>query len=731
MSNSKFFAPLSAEEVESAVVARPPTRANANWTPIHPVPIDAPQATFEHNTLGGPSRTWEYLDAEGQLLGYVARFEIQTDKGPGKIFRPRTYCRNADGECRWEWKGFAKPWPLYGLDRLGARPDAPIMVCEGEKSADGAQARFPEYVAVSPMHGAQSPTLADWCPIVGRDAVVAGDNDQAGEGFATDAASLCVEAGAATVAIVDWPGDFPDKFDFADGAPDGWNDDRLRGLLRSAPSATTLNDEVELARLAALAPLEYDRERKATARRMGAQTTTLDGLVRARRVENETGNANDVDESALLIEHEPWPHDVDGVELLNDLVAAFENYVVLPDGAAAALALWVVHAHAHDAAYISPILTIVSPDKRCGKTTTLGVVQALVPKALSTSNISTAALFRSVEKWRPTVLIDEADTFLRDNDELRGVLNSGHIRSSARVIRTVGDDHEPKAFRTWAPKAIALIGEPPSTLLDRSIVVPLRRKRRDEAVQRFRMDRLGDLQELARRAARWAEDNIDILRDLDPDVPHALNDRAADNWRAPLAIADWVGGEWPGRARDVALALSGDKAVEDASPGAMLLADMEIIFSQRGADRIVTADLIAALVDMEDRPWAEWRRGQPVTFTSISRLLKPYGIKPDKWRVKLDSERGYLRAACEDAFSRYLRPNTATPPVPLATVATSLKDRGFLENRVATKGHSVASQLSEKANENNAVASVATQKGDMGQFEGNVPDEAMDWEDDL
>ena len=100
---------------------------------------------------------------------------------------------------------------------------------------------------------------------------------------------------------------------------------------------------------------------------------------------------------------------------------------------------------------------------------------ALTPRALSASNISPSSVFRTVDKWGPTLLVDEADSFARDNDELRGILNCGHDRSGAFVIRTVGDSHEPKQFCTWAPKAIAMIGKLPVTWQSRSIHIALKR----------------------------------------------------------------------------------------------------------------------------------------------------------------------------------------------------------------------------------------------------------------
>ena len=169
----------------------------------------------------------------------------------------------------------------------------------------------------------------------------------------------------------------------------------------------------------------------------------------------------------------------------------FTRHVVLPVGGADAAALWTLHAHAHDTAAISPILAITSPTPECGKTTLLTLLGALVPKPLAASNITAAPLFRAVEKWRPTLLIDEADTFLRDSDELRGIINSGHNRGAAFVIRSVGDDHEPRQFMTWAPKVIALIGKLPPTLASRAIHIEMRRLGPGETVEPVRADRLG------------------------------------------------------------------------------------------------------------------------------------------------------------------------------------------------------------------------------------------------
>jgi putative DNA primase/helicase len=341
------------------------------------------------------------------------------------------------------------------------------------------------------------------------------------------------------------------------------------------------------------------------------------------------------------------------VLLLEEIASAFREHLVLEEHQAQAMALWAVHAHALDAALMSPRLALVSPEKRCGKTTALTLMQSLVPRPLSASNITAAALFRTVEMASPTLLIDEADTFLRNSDELRGILNSGHNRSTAFVVRTVGDTHEPARFRTWAAVAIAMIGRLPDTLADRSITISLQRKKSQDRVRRLRLDRDSRFETLRRQAARWVSDNELSLSHWDGDLPSGLHDRAADNWRPLLAIADNAGGVWPERARAAALFLSGRD--DEGSAGALLLQDTKCIFGESSDDRISTATLLSRLHELEGRPWPEWKNGKPISPTQLARLLKPYGISPTTFRIASGAPcKGYLKANFTDAFVRYV-----------------------------------------------------------------------------
>jgi putative DNA primase/helicase len=358
---------------------------------------------------------------------------------------------------------------------------------------------------------------------------------------------------------------------------------------------------------------------------------------------------------ALTIpEVEPWSEPVDGTQLLQAVCDTFARFIVLPDGAGEALALWVLYSYVSDAFFVSPRLALNSPVKRCGKTNTMSILATLVCRPLPVSNISAASVFRTIDKFKPTLLMDEAETFLRDNEELRGILNSGHTKPTAFVVRLVGDGFEPTQFLTFAPIVFALIGKLPDTLEDRSIAIPLRRRAPNEKVERLRVDRLSQLDPLARQAARWGADHLEALRSADPDVPALGNDRAEDNWRPLLAIADAVGGEWPRRAREALRTLVGDQAGDD-SVAVQLLGDIREIFLRCGVERLSSDQLVRELAAREDRPWPEWRAGRAITPTQVARLLRGFQIKPRSVRLDASTtKKGYELAAFADGFARYL-----------------------------------------------------------------------------
>ena len=411
------------------------------------------------------------------------------------------------------------------------------------------------------------------------------------------------------------------------------------------------DDNVEISRLARLGRLVYERDRKDAARGLGMRASILDRLVEGERAKF---NGDCKQGRALnLPEPKPWPDTVNGADLLGELSKNIRRHIVMSDHATDMMALWVVHTYLLDGFAISPRLAVTSPEKGCGKTTALDLLSQLVWRPLSTANASAAAIFRVVEMMRPTLLIDEADTFLMEREDLRGVLNSGHRRGGS-VIRTVGDEFEPRSFSTYSACAIAMIGKLPATLADRAVPIELRRRRSDEPIEPFRLDRAEHLDQLARKTARWAGDNANAVRGADPDMPAGVFNRAADNWRPLLVIADAAGGEWPARARRAVQHTGGAPSGDELSSRVLLLSDIRAIFVEREAERLTSADLVEALVAIEGRPWAEWKAGKPITANGLARLLTPFKIAPETIRAGDRTPKGYQRAHFEDTFSRYL-----------------------------------------------------------------------------
>lgn len=376
-------------------------------------------------------------------------------------------------------------------------------------------------------------------------------------------------------------------------------------------------------------------------------------------VRTALGAAQEKSEKNDLPTVEPWAEPVDGAELLEDIAAVIQRYCIIDLEPTHAVALWAAFTHCVEAADTAPLLIITSPEKRCGKTR-LGIdlLGELVHRPLPASNISPAALFRAVEKYQPTLLIDEADSFAKDNEELRGIINSGHRRSSAFVVRTVGDDHEPRKFSTWGPKLLCAIGSLADTLSDRAVIIQMRRRAPGEKISRWKQARAAaELLPLHRKVARWAKDHVETLRGEEPETPAGLNDRAADNWTPLLAIADLAGGPWPGRARRAALTLSGEGVQDEQSSRVVLLQDIQEIFDTQRADRIASDLLVKDLISREDRPWIEWRHGKALTTRGLARLLKPFGVTPGIWRDGLSVVRGYRQESFREAWERYAPPS--------------------------------------------------------------------------
>ncbi len=193
------------------------TKEPLEWVAILPVPSDAPAPFAEHFKNGKPSMQWVYRLAEG-VACYVYRFDAKAE-GERKQFAPLTFCEHSTSKARaWRWQGLTEPKPLYNLDKIINRPDALVIVCEGEKAADAAAQLLPDAVTTTMLNGAQSPNKTDWQPLNGRIVWLWPDFDDAGRKCMIAIANLLKMAGAASIKTInlDVFDNLPDKGDAAD-----------------------------------------------------------------------------------------------------------------------------------------------------------------------------------------------------------------------------------------------------------------------------------------------------------------------------------------------------------------------------------------------------------------------------------------------------------------------------------------------------------------------------------
>jgi hypothetical protein len=227
-------------------------------------------------------------------------------------------------------------------------------------------------------------------------------------------------------------------------------------------------------------------------------------------------------------------------------------------------------------------------------------------------------------------------------------------------------------FSTWAPILIAMIGLPKGTILDRSITIRLQRKTRAETVAKLRHDQDDEaFKVLRQKIARFALDHSTQLKLARAATPDQLPDRQQDNWEMLLAIADAAAGDWPKRARDAAIYLSGQPLDTDGV-GTQLLADVRAAFCRADVDRLTSAQIIDSLTADETSIWNAFPKDKPITQPLLAKMLKRFDAVPSVVRGQIRGS-GYKRGVndkrldeadqtlspLENAFSRYLPPCAA------------------------------------------------------------------------
>ena len=505
----------------------------------------------------------------------------------------------------------------------------------------------------------------------GASVVLLPDNDEPGWKHINNVgASLAGIASRVRVLVL--PG-LSEKGDIRDWLAAGGKREQLDALVETAPDwqpppekappdkdkAKAATDEQALVdALARLNAVDYDRRRDEAADQMRVRRGTLDNQVNARRRElaEEKG-------PAPLFGHwlvEPWPEPVHAGELLLAIVERIKRHVVLADEQAVAVALWALFTWVHEAAAVhSPILLATSAEANSGKTTLINVVRFLAPRSLVCAGISEAALFRVVEKYEPTIIVDEADVILVENEPLRAVINGGWTRGFS-VVRCVGDDIAAR-FPNILPKGARHERQAVSSIQRSAARLSSRCGARKRAI----------------KPRTSAPSTIPVLPNCDAErsagrstTTRSLKTPSQICRRASIIGSAITGAScWPLPTPPAASGRRKRGRRPSSCPRSQTLLRSVCSFSprsRRALTSMVSNRLSVSAPPSWPRrsqgadassPFSEWKGGKPITQAQLARALKPFGIAPEVTRLPGGGRlRGYQRSQFADAWERYLPP---------------------------------------------------------------------------
>ena len=424
-------------------------------------------------------------------------------------------------------------------------------------------------------------------------------------------------------------------------------------LSQNVPKVSSKEAKDIINNMAVLSELDYQLIRVDTAKFLNVTLNSFDKLVK--NAKNELGNKN---AQSLVINIAPYKKPVDGVLIADQIFKTLGQYIACTILVKVTVVLWIFMTWVIPASNILPIAWINAPEKRCGKSTLLTLISRMSKRSLSTSNITGSALFRSIDSYRPTLCIDEIDTFINDNEGIRGILNAGHSRDNPYIIRCVGDDNEPTAFNVYGAKATSGIGKIPDTLIDRSIPLTLKRKLKNEKKEKVKEWPLEVSNTIQSQLSRWSNDNLQAIKDARPVLPVSINDRAQDNWEILLKIALVLGRGWVERAYEACIEISGIES-DELSLNEQLLVDIQSVFNLNETDRLLSKHLLLELCKDPEMIWLTLNNGKPITLRQIAKRLSGFQISSKDMRTR-DSRgnkvrgKGYDITDFQDAFSRYL-----------------------------------------------------------------------------
>lgn len=329
--------------------------------------------------------------------------------------------------------------------------------------------------------------------------------------------------------------------------------------------------------------------------------------------------------------------------MLDEVGRVFDEYVAFPsEEARDAVILWVAHTHVFKSFESSPRLAILSREPGSGKSRVLEIIENLVPNPTNVVDAHPAILWRTIDQSASaTLLLDEVDTIFgrvgssSSHQQLRGLVNAGH-RRGATIPRCVGNQ-DVRHFNVFAPIAMAGLGILPETIMTRSVIIQMRKRRGGQKISPFRLKYAAAPLACAKYALEeWAMDHARIVELAYPDMP--VEDRKADVWEPLLAIAELAGSEWIERAYKACKSLTADNDGKPMSISDILLTDLHKVFN--GADKMATVDILTALYTLEDgdMAWTPENLGP----RQLAAFLGEFGIERTTFRDGERTMKGYV-----------------------------------------------------------------------------------------
>jgi Protein of unknown function (DUF3631) len=366
----------------------------------------------------------------------------------------------------------------------------------------------------------------------------------------------------------------------------------------------------------------------------------------------------------------------DGGEILQDIINTINKYLVISENDALLAALWAMYTHVFDAYRVTPYLLITSPVAICGKSTLLKVLKVLVFNQHYIDRGSTSALFRRIDRDRPTLLLNEADEFIKKGQDYEYLLNGGFEYEGQITISVPNKngDWTDKSFSTYCAKAFASIGKSNfwDALLTRCLTINLKKKMENEDRIDFDGEDIDEEKAIKTRIETWAKNNIDTLKAMRKEkLDIKLINRDKDKWKPLLNIARLAGEKWYNKAMAAAVAsIPVKEEDEELSIGLQLLRDCRFVYNIEAHKQkeylrglIPPEDklhgergLVEWLWTIEGSGWDTYVKNKPITLNWLAKELKPYGIKSERCTTAgPDHGRAvWYRYKFEDAWARYL-----------------------------------------------------------------------------